>query len=389
MGDEEYIEKKRSDQLYLSKTFSIGREREGQARYVSRVFDEAERSSFDTVDGEIVLRATHNDKVQIKAVVTTDSKKIQQLTLQSFRIYKQGGWQPEQQYGVTLRGEEIHRLLEFVGLATSLDVPISGRVRISQEALQHFDLDDAAKEWIKRHPDVLVELVSSQTTSRDVVSIAYRKDQLVEFKRLLEDFEYFDEIAQTSHHGRPELVWQRFFEKNRWIFGYGLFHFSVGGFQEKALEQTVAGAALFKDGKRADAVLRTLGRISAICLVEIKHHRTPLLRGEAYRSGVWQPSGELSGAVSQVIATVDAVERQYQKIAGHDGIGDPTGEEAFVVRPRSVVICGSLAEFVTENGVNSTKYRNFELFRRHLVAPDVMTFDELYERAKLIVDSIE
>lgn len=389
MGDEEFIEKKRSDHLYLSRTFAIGREGQGQARYVTRVFDEGDRSSFDTIDGEIVLRATHNDKVQIKAVVTTDSHKIRQLTLQSFRLYKKEGWQPEQQYGVTLRGDEIARLLEFARMATTLDVPVTGRVRIGQEALQHFDLDDAVREWIGRHPETLAELVSSQATPHDVVSIAYRKEQLFEFKRLLEDPAYFDEVSINQYGGRTEIVWQKFFEKNRWIFGYGLFHLSVDGFHGKTLEQTVVGAALFKEGKRADGVLRTLGRVSAICLVEIKSHRTALLRKEAYRSGVWQPSNELSGAVSQALLSAEAVERQYQQILAADDSGNPTGEVAFVVRPRSVVVCGSLAEFTSENGINSGKFRNFELFRRHLVSPDVITFDELYERARLIVDSID
>lgn len=389
MGDETYVEKKRSDQLYLSRTFSIGRDGEGQARYVSRVFDEADRSAFDTVDGEIVIRSTHHDKVQIKAVVTTDSHKIQQLTLQSFRLYKKEGWQPEQQYGVNLRGEEIPRLLNFVRLAANLDVPVTGRVRISEEALPHLDLDDAAREWIKQNPGALADLVVSQVTTKDVVSVAYRKEQLSEFRRLLEDVDYFDQVSAERYQGRTEAVWQQFFEKNRWIFGYGLFHLSVDGFEDKKLEQTVAGAALFKDGKRADALLRTLGRVSSICLVEIKHHRTQLLKAEKYRSGVWSPSPELSGAISQALANVDSVERQYQQIVGHDLNGDPTGEEAFVVRPRSVVVCGSLSEFVAANGINAGKFRSFELYRRHLISPDLITFDELYERAKLIVESVD
>jgi hypothetical protein len=31
------------------------------------------------------------------------------------------------------------------------------------------------------------------------------------------------------------------------------------------------------------------------------------------------------------------------------------------------------------------KYRSFELLRRHTIRPEVITFDELYERAKFIV----
>ena len=41
----------------------------------------------------------------------------------------------------------------------------------------------------------------------------------------------------------------------------------------------------------------------------------------------------------------------------------------------------SLSEFSTEEGVNQQKYSSFELFRRDLVNPEIITFDELYERA--------
>lgn len=37
--------------------------------------------------------------------------------------------------------------------------------------------------------------------------------------------------------------------------------------------------------------------------------------------------------------------------------------------------------------MNADQFRSFELYRRHLFSPDIVTFDELYERAKLIVES--
>jgi hypothetical protein len=112
-----------------------------------------------------------------------------------------------------------------------------------------------------------------------------------------------------------------------------------------------------------------------------------LLMQDNYRVGVWQPSKELAGAVAQTLMSVDGMERQFQRmLIMKDAQGNPTGEEAVIARPRSVVVCGSLTEFVTPNGMNEDRFRSFELYRRHLVAPDVITFDELYERAKLIVE---
>jgi hypothetical protein len=69
-----------------------------------------------------------------------------------------------------------------------------------------------------------------------------------------------------------------------------------------------------------------------------------------------------------------------------DDKGYPTGEEAFNYAPKSYLVTGNLAEFIGEHGVNKDKLRSFELLRRNLHSPEIITFDELYERAKFIVD---
>jgi hypothetical protein len=48
-------------------------------------------------------------------------------------------------------------------------------------------------------------------------------------------------------------------------------------------------------------------------------------------------------------------------------------------------VVGSLEQFRTEAGINMEQYRSFELLRRHTIRPEVITFDELYERVKFIV----
>jgi hypothetical protein len=74
----------------------------------------------------------------------------------------------------------------------------------------------------------------------------------------------------------------------------------------------------------------------------------------------------------------------YQQL--RDQAGAPTGEELFVVQPRSYLVVGTLSEFTADRGPNLPKYRAFEDYRRNLRQPEILTFDELYERAKFIVD---
>ena len=90
--------------------------------------------------------------------------------------------------------------------------------------------------------------------------------------------------------------------------------------------------------------------------------------------------------MSQVQGTVAAATDTIRgKLAFKDDIGDLTGEEAFNYQPKAYLVVGSLAAFVGEHGVNQEQYRSFELFRRNTVTPEILTYDELYERAKFIV----
>ncbi len=51
-----------------------------------------------------------------------------------------------------------------------------------------------------------------------------------------------------------------------------------------------------------------------------------------------------------------------------------------------MVVAGQLGEFEVESGINETKYASFELFRRQLQSPEIITFDELLARANFIVE---
>ena len=185
-----------------------------------------------------------------------------------------------------------------------------------------------------------------------------------------------------------ERVWQKFFEANQWIFGFAL-HYVIGeGIQPDKLEQVVTGHSIAGAGKRVDALLHTRGVLRSLCYVEIKTHKTKLLHGSEYRSEVWRPSDELVGAVAQSQKTVQlAVEHLSTRFqvpieASHRG-----GEQFFNYVPRAVVVCGTLNEFVESGNTHIPKFGSFELYRRSLQSPDIITFDELHDRASAIVEA--
>ena len=101
-----------------------------------------------------------------------------------------------------------------------------------------------AKTYDGRAPEVLAEVVRHSLTKEDIVAVGYRKKQLKVFEKLLGVEEYFEEMRDKTNR-TTEGLWQRFFEKNPWIFGYGLQYIYVSGWDAGKLEQVVSGSMVW------------------------------------------------------------------------------------------------------------------------------------------------
>lgn len=156
---------------------------------------------------------------------------------------------------------------------------------------------------------------------------------------------------------------------------------------KKKLEQIVQGYNVNTHGKRVDGLMKTKGIISNLCFVEIKTDETNLLEKEPYRSGCYAASRELAGAIAQVQGTVSAaVKSLSERISVSEADGTPTGEEIYNYQPKAFLVIGSLDEFKSETGVNKDKLQSFELLRKNIHNVEILTFDELYERARFITE---
>lgn len=69
-----------------------------------------------------------------------------------------------------------------------------------------------------------------------------------------------------------------------------------------------------------------------------------------------------------------------------DKDGNPTGETIYNFTPKSYLVIGHQGEFATGKGINEDKYSSFQIYRESLKCPEIITYDELYERAKFIVE---
>lgn len=357
-----------------------------KVRIATKLIEQPETYAFAQVKDEIVLRHKEGAKTCITAKFFEDDRRIFVLSIQGYTV---ATGKPHNA-SFAFIGDEIGKLIEFLNHIQTLPLKSSGSMKITDEELRRVVLSNVqANAIFQDNQELFAEVIRSAVTKEDVVAVGYRKRQLQIFQQLLENDEYFNTVKEQKQCNN-EAVWQKFFEKNPWIFGYGLSYIQLSTLDEKKLEQVVHGHTVSEHGKRVDALLKTRGVISSLCFVEIKTHKTALLNSQPYRAGCWSPSAELSGAVSQVQGTVAlATESIKSKLSLTDDFGNPTGEEAFNYMPKSFLVVGSLHEFVSDHGVNQERYRSFELFRRNTISPEIITFDELYERARFIVHQNE
>jgi len=371
---------------YISQSLPAFGDNKRRVRIASKVLPSADGYEYVKERDECVLRKKPDAATYITAKFIEDTRQVFVLTVQKF--LSESGMPYGS--GFSFVGDEIGKFCEFLANIQSVAFQHSGTVNISDSELRKIALtSNQAKNLIADNEELFAEVLRHSITKNDVIAIAYRKKQLGIFKRLLDDPDYFNEV-KSKKNCKDESLWQKFFEKNSWIFGYGLSYVYSSGLDEKRLEQVVHGYQVAQGGKRVDALLKSKALISTLCFAEIKTHKTDLLSKSAYRGGCWAPSSELSGAVAQVQGTVSyAGETIFGKLSLTDPEGFPTAEEVFNFHPKSFVVIGSLSQFSGEHGVNQEQLRSFELYRRNIFQPEVITFDELYERAAHIVEASE
>ena len=380
-GEHEYFRNKRTDRIYITSSFpdapSLEKEKQRKMRILSKIFDSNETHHVARIKKEDVIRITEGKRQEIKAIFYEDNRDIQRLVIQKFT--KKNG--SPHQTSFSFDREEIEKIYNILRLIKYIDLPSGEKERLDDYVMDEFLLSiDEKKKYFLDNLELVEEIAKTEITKSDITALAYRKEQLNIFHELLDN--------STTSEGK----WQEYFENNPWIFGYGLNYIFATHLDNAKLEQVTSGHTFFQGGKRVDALLKTLGYINSLCFVEIKTHTTPLLAqtSSSYRVECWSISSELAGSISQIQKAVQKViSKMSPKIEMYNNSGNPTGEILHLYQPKSYIVIGSLKEFSTKTGISEQKYSSFEIFRNNMVSPEILTFDELYERAKCIVKHSE
>jgi hypothetical protein len=382
----EIVDNYRLDHLY---THAF---RDGSGKFFT-VVSEDEDGAVLSVEAEHPVPTRNKIKTTLTFVRSKPDGVIRHIELKRFRYYAKSGY-VEQDESIKFSFSFFAGLVGFLQGLAGLDldsinerrIPLADTPSLDAETKRRFRTLISTKDG----QALIAEAVrSGDLTSADIVNIGYRKAQLVVFQELLSD----DAAVERYRSGHQlsvglERVWQHFFEANTWIFGYGLDFVFNQPLDGKRLEQTVHGYDVAGAGKIADGLMKTAGIISSLCLVEIKTPAADLLEAHSYRTDCWQASRELSGGIAQAQKTA---QKTIENVALSpvlrpvSSAGEPTGEILHSYQPRSYLIIGTLGEFRTRHGVNHEKIASFELLRRQTRQPEIITFDELLERAKFIV----
>jgi Domain of unknown function (DUF4263) len=391
-NDVEYARLRRPERIYASKSFPMGlpqsRDYGQPTRCLRKVFDEpAEFEVFshlpDIEQTRFIVDTTPGGRKQIQIEVTRQAGNIRCIEIQKVPTDPNA---TELQSILKLDREASERFILF---ARALEhIPVEGvteTIRVEDQVIRDIFSDPGAVAGLyNRAPGRFRELMEDDPEATDVIALAHRKEIVEHFRRLLSEPDFFEQERQATPGGSKEKVWQRFLEQNPWILGIGLTGQLLTSWDDDKLEQVVAGFSVSGPGKRTDALLRTSGSIRSLVFAEIKHHLTDLLCDEEYRSGCWAPSEEFAGGVTQIQQTVELARHQIGRaLPETDEQGFYTGEQTYLVRPRSFLILGHLGQLCGPDGHSHPgRFSSFELYRRNLYEPEILTFDELLARAE-------
>lgn len=397
----DYFKTRIPKRIYISKSFPSYKLKGSivttEQRFIKKVFKKDTGFEFvESVEakGEITLRsyAIHGSKIQVNAVVYSHADtNLMEFTLQAFYENQDNTISPIKETSFTFNQREFMALLRFLSDLKFIDLSDKDRFVIEENDLPNRDRilinltnPDPEKILVDRNLAEIVKQLSHlenderQTlietfrnnifTKEDLDILTGRKDGLDEFNKKL-----------SKPYIINELQWQTFFSENSWIFGYGLNYQFLNIIQKEA---SVSGIDV--DGQNEVKLDFLLGDSNFTVIVELKRPDTPLFDKGKNRSESWQLSKDLTYAVSQILAQKAEWEINAEK-KNFDQHGKPLAQ--ITVDPKAILIIGHTEQFQGDTKTDLIKKKTFELYRRNLRNIDIVTYDELLNRASFIVNS--
>jgi hypothetical protein len=355
--------------------------------------------TFIAVDDPIRLDETSRTRRFFVPSFSVDSEGVRHLRGEFIRQKKGGaGWEDDE--GVCLKdvaaGEAVKFELPTEAMGRFLD-GIGALLRMAEMP----SIEERSRRFSVALSDKVVEIDDATLIPmiKEIVSKGHSRelwDQLAELKP--QDAEMFadEQVLRRRRESLNEFTgalndenwdeprWQKFFELNRWIFGLGLRYQFLHQLQGQA--HYGGGDVRGKGGQKGDYCHYTEGEAKFTVLVEIKCPGSPIFHARSadkpIRSGVPGFHQDFANAISQVQVNTYTWEAEgSQSGANQEGLHR---DNIFTVHPRSLLIYGNTNQLLDSR----EKRIAFELFRGQLKHTEIITYDELYNRARFIVEEL-
>lgn len=333
--------------------------------------NDSKTETGETVSGSIIhQRKGLNDEwedidsIKLSSLKAGDGVKLRLASDQTKKLYDG----LSKLYTLSSRGV-IGGINEYiVGKPDELISVPSKRKKYIKKLLDENYEEEIWEELIEKNPDLATKLSHSRIHNN-------RLKALNKFEESIND------------ESKNESYWQEFFTDNDWIFGYGLnYQFLT----IKSDQPSYGGEDYTGKGKqRGDYITKTnSASLKFTVLVEIKKPTSKLLAknthsGEdiRYRNGAWLLGREILGGVSQLQINCKSWQEEAENIKNRELMQ----KSIYTVMPKGILLIGNTKEFCD----NHEKLTSFELFRKGLNNIEVLTYDELLERARFIIGNKE
>lgn len=341
---------------------------------------------------DVVLSSTTTTRLVLRSRIVSnpnDPPAGLKVTLAHQRKSPKGSWEdvPTTPLNALKLGEEAKLNLDssqtinlFRHLQNLYAIHASGGVRLGETSLVVGREDEIIKTDSDRAR--IINLLLSQGFSMEIWDALVEDDPDLATKLSYATIHAhranaLEEFQLNLKRQMREDYWQDYFERNAWIFGYGLNYQILKPITPQA---HVGGTDLKGRGTRIpDYLQMTEATVKFTVLVEIKTPHTRLVERTAYRAGVEMLGKDLVGGTSQLQTDCRAWEIQGSLTEENR---EHIPRNTHTIQPKGILVIGHLDQL---DGL--AKSRTFEIYRRNMTNPEIITFDELYARASYIVDN--
>lgn len=228
---------------------------------------------------------------------------------------------------------------------------------LDESIIQHLSLD-RIKEFVDFFSLIIEKRYKTEKGKKKIIEMAQVKIKDVPFTQLVEDFD------KKLKNDPVESEWSDFLRKNlflidpSYIYAFPELHVTLG------------------TGKRVDFGLVDLK--GYLDIFEIKRSRTKLLSDKpdpSHDNYYWHQDSVK--AIAQAEKYLHYVERKASVLA--EDILDSTGNRVSVIKPKVILLIGNSGQLN-----NSKKEKDFRILRSSLKNIEIVLYDELYERIRLL-----